>query len=453
MRSANPIEVNQSSPFSNQQIEHLTVTLAILNASAQRILAKELTRDHFTDPRAQIIFAAICSLREKNEGISRISVKKWIEAAGRSVEMGYLAGIELDVADYLIDNFKGYVKMLQDCYTRRLSCEAMGDAYKQLSKGEGETDKVISRVVDRLRGFNQVRIADNRHWADRAIAREDEMDARMKKAGVPRWPWNELTDVVGPLAGGQYWILAGLSGHGKTTLLVQLLDYLAQIGTKCTLFSLEMDVQRVGEKLNFLRTGIDPKFMSDANYHKWLRGYESFKNQSLTIHDDGIFQEWRHLRIGIEEEAAKGSKVIAIDYVGLVDVEGYKPSEFALQKKYLGKQLKQLSRSLNIDIIGVDQINKTVGSGRRRPRMTDLEYGGEKDADAIMICNRPDKYLNKDEFKNEGDYRKLVPWDDFMELCIDKNRNGRDTAVLRYTFNAKENRLYHESSFKGYHKE
>jgi replicative DNA helicase len=92
----------------------------------------------------------------------------------------------------------------------------------------------------------------------------------------------------------------------------------------------------------------------------------------------------------------------------------------------ISRSLKALAKDLNVPIIALSQLNRSVEtrSGSKRPQLSDLRESGaiEQDADIVMFIHRPEKYgLDSGE---EGESTKGL-----AQIIIAKHRNGAVTDV------------------------
>jgi replicative DNA helicase len=102
----------------------------------------------------------------------------------------------------------------------------------------------------------------------------------------------------------------------------------------------------------------------------------------------------------------------------------------------ISRSLKQLAKELNIPIIALSQLNRSVesrGTGSdatgKRPQLSDLRESGaiEQDADLVCFIHRPEYYLKTSEDGSNNDIRGKA------EIIIAKHRNGATKdVVLRF---------------------
>lgn len=122
---------------------------------------------------------------------------------------------------------------------------------------------------------------------------------------------------------------------------------------------------------------------------------------------------------------------IIIDYLQLMNASGMKFGSREQEVSMISRSLKQLAKELNIPIVALSQLNRSVESRTdgKRPQLSDLRESGaiEQDADIVCFIHRPEYYLRSDTDANGNDIRGLA------EFIIAKHRSGSvDDVKLRF---------------------
>jgi replicative DNA helicase len=126
-------------------------------------------------------------------------------------------------------------------------------------------------------------------------------------------------------------------------------------------------------------------------------------------------------------------KCIIIDYLQLMNASGTKFGSREQEVSTISRSLKGLAKELNIPIIALSQLNRSVesrqGAEGKRPQLADLRESGaiEQDADMVCFIHRPEYYKIFDDPK---DGTSLIG---IAEIIIAKHRNGA-TGDVRLRF-------------------
>ncbi|WP_435529252.1 DnaB-like helicase C-terminal domain-containing protein, partial [Muribaculum intestinale] len=128
-------------------------------------------------------------------------------------------------------------------------------------------------------------------------------------------------------------------------------------------------------------------------------------------------------------------KFIIIDYLQLMNASGMHFGSREQEVSMISRSLKQLAKELNIPIVALSQLNRSVESrqsgdgGSKRPQLSDLRESGaiEQDADIVCFIHRPEYYTKSDVDAEGHDIRGLA------EFIVAKHRSGSvDTIKMRF---------------------
>ncbi|MDR0955403.1 MAG: replicative DNA helicase [Rikenellaceae bacterium] len=231
-------------------------------------------------------------------------------------------------------------------------------------------------------------------------------------------------------------IIAARPSMGKTAFVLTMARNMAvQFNKPVAFFSLEMSAQQLMMRLIVAESGLDSRDIRngkiDSAQWKHLESSIQPLQQAPLFIDDtpalSIFEfrsKARRLKMQYDVQ------LIVIDYLqlmtGTADTRGNREQEVAS----ISRALKAVAKELNIPIIALSQLNRSVESrgGNKRPQLSDLRESGaiEQDADLVAFIHRPEYYgLTEDE---QG-----MPTAGMAEIIVAKHRNGAvDTVKLKF---------------------
>src|SRR5690606_42069763 len=96
-------------------------------------------------------------------------------------------------------------------------------------------------------------------------------------------------------------------------------------------------------------------------------------------------------------ELTQGLSLVVIDYLELMQAANWENRQQEISE--ITRGLKNLARELDVPIIAVSQLNRSLESREdKRPRLADLRESGaiEQDADIVMFIYRHDYYHPED---------------------------------------------------------
>ena len=200
-------------------------------------------------------------------------------------------------------------------------------------------------------------------------------------------------------------------------------------------FSLEMGATQLAMRLNIGETGIESDKVKNGKLepHEWAQLEVRIKDLTeapLFIDDTpalSIFEfRSKARRLKTQHDIA----IIIIDYlqlmVGPPETRGNREQEVSV----ISRSLKAIAKELNIPIIALSQLNRSVETrgGNKRPQLSDLRESGaiEQDADIVSFIHRPEYYGHTED----EDGNSLIG---IAEIIVAKHRNGSvDDVRLRF---------------------
>lgn len=195
----------------------------------------------------------------------------------------------------------------------------------------------------------------------------------------------------------QLTILGGRPSMGKSALLLNIAQNLAEAGTATLFSSLEMSTDQLNCRLISRVSGTHLQYVENPQSKREMDRITDAANRILStplyIDENAISinEIVSAIRYSVRKE---GVKVAFVDYLGLIGPSDERaPRE--QQVAQITRKLKSLAKEQEISIVLGSQLNRMVESrDDKRPRLADLRESGaaEQDADVVMFVHRPGYY-------------------------------------------------------------
>ena len=220
-------------------------------------------------------------------------------------------------------------------------------------------------------------------------------------------------------------ILAARPAMGKTSLALNMAQNAAIMTNQpVAIFSLEMSKEQLVNRMVSSIAEIDQQTLRTGRLFgdDWTRLVHSIAPlASAPIYiDDTPGISIREIRAKARRlKSEHGLSLIVIDYLQLMGSNGRAESR-QQEVSMISRSLKALARELNIPIIALSQLSRSVEQGpEKKPSLSHLRESGslEQDADIVMFIYRDEYYHEDSEHKGEA------------ELIIAKHRNGATGSV------------------------
>ena len=227
-----------------------------------------------------------------------------------------------------------------------------------------------------------------------------------------------IDDSINSFQNGRLYIVGARPSMGKTAFMCSLIEQIEK-EHKVGIVSLEMKTEELKQRIACLRGQIKhwkiEKGKCSANeFDDYANSLYSLKN--IVYNDTGGMN--RMQVVNVIKNFVKKSKceIVFIDHLGLIKVNS--GGNLAHEIGENTSTLKSLSKELNIPIVCLCQLNRSVEKEKQpMPKLSDLRDSGriEEDADCVILLYR-DNYYNND---CKG----------FAKYIIAKCRNGKTGYV------------------------
>ena len=353
------------------------------------------------------VFKVIQSLSEESKVTDLLTVSDYLDSSTEfepkpSIE--YLSEIVESTAGN--SNITEYAKIIREKALLReliqISSEIAQSAYKPEGKSPSELVDIAESHIFEIaeRGNRNMVFAE---MSDLVKQTYDELDKRSQGGGNITGVssgFRELDNLTAGLQNGELIIIAGRPSMGKTAFALNIAEHTALADENpVAIFSMEMSASSLAQRMisslgrvnaHSIKTGQ----LEERDWNRVDGAIQQIKNAPIYIDDTPSLTpiELRARARRIQRE--KGLSLIVIDYLQLMSVHGNKENR-ATEISEISRNLKALARELNIPIIALSQLNRSVEQRTdKQPQMSDLRESGaiEQDADLIAFIYREEVY-------------------------------------------------------------
>lgn len=259
--------------------------------------------------------------------------------------------------------------------------------------------------------------------------------------------FKKLNEMIKGFKNGDLIIVAARPGMGKTTLCLNFMSQVLKSGAGVVFFSLEMPAEQIMMRILSSKTSIPLQDImtgkiDDEAMARLSDACGEFSEYKLFVHDSG-YVNIHQVRTQMRKLKAMHPEIslCVIDYIGLM----MSTNNFAdrhIQIAEISRGLKLLARELDMPIIALSQLNRSLESrANKRPMLSDLRESGaiEQDADIILFVYRDEFYLEQEEKEKEKrasaegkEYKSTHVFNKLQEkaeIIVGKNRNGETGSV------------------------
>lgn len=412
----------------------------------------QLVRDtDFYKPENAILFKAILEIDESGQSVDLVTMtnklrkENLLEKAGGVFYLGQIAA-----APSTVYNVKQYAKIVQEKSTMRqlirISDGIRNRCFDDAEPVESILDDAERLVLDisKQRQRNDVTRVDeivptNLEKIEEAAKQEDEI------TGIPSG-FIDLDHMTNGWQRSDLIILAARPAMGKTALCLNMaanaaIDYNYPVA----IFSLEMSKEQLVMRMLAAAARIDQKRLrtGQLNPDEWgafMQKIGPLTSAPIYI-DDTPAITIRELRAKARRLQSREGDLglILVDYLQLMGGSGN--SENRQQEvSEISRSLKALARELNVPIIALSQLSRTVEQTKdKRPQLSHLRESGSLEQDADIVL-----FIHREEYYNEDTDRRGI-----ADVIIAKHRNG-PTGTVELAFQNELTRfdnLIHEGEY------
>lgn len=417
-------------PPQNIDAEKSLLGSILIDKEAINKVADHLNSTDFYYRGHQIIYNAISDLFDRREPIDLLSLSNQLQNMDQLETvggLGYLTSLANAVPTSA--HIASYAKIVQRKKMLRDLIDAahhiIGLGYQEEEDIENlldEAEKKLFAVSQKSLTKNFMPLSATLTEAIERITNQDSGILRGQKTGH-----RDLDNLLGGLQKSDLIVLAARPSVGKTAFAVDLAIKVARQGVPVGIFSMEMSLDQVvdrliaaasGASLWKLRTG---KLSHQEHSDDFLRitdACDELKTLPIFIDDSPSPNILQMRAMARRLQSEYGLGLLVVDYLQLMTSRRNYDNQVQ-QVTEISRGLKGLAKELNIPIIAISQLSRAIEQREgHKPKLSDLRDSGsiEQDADLVMFIHREDK-VNFERARENN----LV---NVAQLVIAKHRNG-----------------------------
>ncbi len=414
-------------------VERAVIGACMLEAGVFQEIASQLTVNDFYDINCREVWSAMEALNESGSPIDMLIVLDALKKRKSDVSAFTLAMFTNSVNQS--GNAVYHAHIIKEMNLKRsliaFSNQTVQDVADNIDVFEA-LDKAQSRIQKMTQGLFRGQVLKTADVVEEVFNKI--LHEREHTQSIPRGVKTgiyEFDRLMGYFKGGDFVLIAGRPGMGKTAFALNIAAYQCNRGASGVIFSLEMTraqlIKRmiVSEAMVSNEAVKNPSSLSKEEMERLQDAKLALQDWKLLIDDNGNTTVGQVRAQAMRHKAEHGLDYIVIDYISLMNDPNYK-GDRVNEISAISRGLKALAKDLDVPIIGLSQLSRQVEARpNKRPQMSDLRESGalEQDADVIIFPFRGEYYgFEEDEAGNS-----LIGK---AELIVAKFRDGNPFETM-----------------------
>lgn len=421
----------------NVEAEKAVLGSILLHPPAYHTVSNVINGKDFFYVRHQMIWEAIVNIFRRKDALDYVVLSEELSNTKNLEEIGGEGYLTLLVNNTPTSvNVGVYAELVKRMSLRRELMRATVAIQKLALDANVPIDKVLAESERVVFSVNRQRVKKDitslqdalsvyYENIEKALGEDNETSV-----GTPTG-FHDVDGLLGGLQKSDFIVFAGRTGMGKTSWLLSTTLNVARRGQTVCLFTLEMSIEQVVQRLIAMETGISIQKLRSLRITKdelirlvevigRLSELSIYMDDSPALTPQDIHLRSRHLQYEV------GLSIIVIDYMQLMTMGNSYRTNRVQEVSHISRLLKGVARELNVTVLAASQLSRAVEYREdKRPMLSDLRESGsiEQDADAVLFMYRDD-YYNKEASEFPG----------MTEINLAKHRHG-PTGTVYLHFN------------------
>ena len=431
----------------NLNIERAVLSAIIFDPETFEEIAAKLKPHDFYLPFHQYLFTAMETLVAEEKPIDEEFLRSKLLSMGKFDETGMVDVLAANP----ISNTSAYLGEIKAKSSKRALATLATEIKKVTIEDDLPATEIMDLVEKKLYEITQESTSEDfRDSKEITMKMLDEIE-RLKRLGNSRLigtdtGFRNLNEKTSGFGKGDLVIIAARPAMGKTALVLNMALKAIERNEGVAFFSLEMPAEQLMLRMLSAKTSIPLQALrvgdlKDDQWSQFSAAVDDISKRKLFV-DDGGYATIHHVRSKLRKLKSQHPEIslAIIDYLQLMSGEGGREGR-QQEISEISRGLKQLARELDMPIVALSQLNRSLESrDNKRPMLSDLRESGaiEQDADIILFVYRDDVYREAQEKEREmrakaegkeyqSNFRKKS--EEEAEIIIGKQRNGPTGTV------------------------
>ena len=367
----------------DENLENCVLGTVILHNEAYDTVSKYfVNRNVFYQKRASLLWDRLTKMKKKKEVIDTFSVASTLSK--KEIERGLTAHYVTICTE--VGTVEGSLDFhANKLYEKYLLRQIVVEADKVKDEALSNNDDIYNVIVNAHSLFGELISLQPSKTQDIEDMIEDTLDSIKNKASkLIKTGYTNIDKYSGGLTRGEITIIGGRPGHGKTTVMVNLLAKAIEQGHKAMFFSRELPNSELLKKILCLESGkmsygmIRQNVFTDHDLKNMEEAIQIVRNK-YSKDKFLMFDNIKDFALASSEIKKFKPDIIFDDYIQLIDCKGYKDRR--LQIEQLVNDYKWLAKETGAVVVLASQLNRFIERANNRgkplePQLSDLAESG-----------------------------------------------------------------------------
>ena len=390
---------------SNIEAEEALLGCVLLGGDIEMEIAEAWIRedDAFYSTKCMQVFQCMKDLYKNRVPIDTITLSDKLQDSFGEKDSLFI----LDLQDKAVSKSKVeyYARIVWERYIQRETAKSAQELLNASFENFKEVGKILEKHGKLIHELRQIQPSKSREISDIV---DETNRALQEESSTINFGLGRLDNFAGGMTRKEITVLGGRPGHGKTTLMLNIVRGLIEQGYNVMLFNREMSNTEMLKKMVVIESreleygSVRRNELEDDDKETFDTTAEIMKDKykNLTMYDN-----IRSLDDCLREISKHKPDVVIDDYIQLIQVDGIKEGRrFEIEK--IMQEYKWISKSENCSVILVSQLNREIEKRLDpRPRMSDYAESGviEQTAESAMFVFYGHNFDSEryDQYKSE----------------------------------------------------